>query len=342
MSTRREHEPAIPDRLPGEEDIAQLYQQAEPGADEQPSAALDAVILAEAQRATRPRLRLIQGRRLSQMTRRWALPLSLAAALIVTIGVVTNLREDIGRPLMKGQSEKAPAVSTSAREMQSAQAERQDEPKAVQQEAQKEWQKNAPQKTELRATSPLADDAFDLKDEAARPQQKQKRDAPPPSLSARARAVQPTSEPVPSARQAPAPMTPEFKGKKKKQSAATPLYREKRRRNERNVTLLEKSMEETDSALVAPMSPHDGLPQEEAESLSSDARTGQRIRGADISPEITTRSPKDWLADIDQLFETGKRREAEDSLRAFQKQYPDYTDYPESFPQDVLDRLQNR
>jgi hypothetical protein len=135
-------------------------------------------------------------------------------------------------------------------------------------------------------------------------------------------------------------MTPEFReAKKEKQSAAKPLRQEKRRRNEPNAALLEKAEEEADTALVVPTPSQEAMPQEEAESLFTDPGTGQRIGRADAKRGISDRSPKDRLADISQLFQAGKRREAEDSLRAFQKEYPDYTDYPDSFPQDVLERL---
>ena len=331
MSTRREHEPAIPDRLPGEEDIARLYQQT---ADEQPAEALDALVLAAARGAAQPRLRLIKGGRISQMTRRWAIPLSLAATLVVTIGVVTNLKEDIGRPLMRVESEESPAVSAAAQEMQSAQS----------QETRRDVRKKAKQS----ASSTLADDAFDLKDEAASFQQKM--DAPsPPVFSAQqaaqppvqaaqppVQAIQPTARAVRPTGQVSDAMTSEFREAKKEQSVAKPLRQEKRRRNERNAALLEKAEEEADAVLPAPAP--EAIPQEESESLLGDARTGERIMSLDSG--ITTRSSKDWLTDIDQLFQAGKRREAEDSLRAFQKEYPDYTDYPDSFPQDVLERLQ--
>ena len=345
MSTRREHEPAIPDRLPGEEDIARLYQQT---ADEQPAEALDALVLAAARGAAQPRLRLIKGGRISQMTRRWAIPLSLAATLVVTIGVVTNLKEDIGRPLMRVESEESPAVSAAAQEMQSAQS----------QETRRDVRKKAKQS----ASSTLADDAFDLKDEAASFQQKM--DAPsPPVFSAQqaaqppvqaaqppvqaaqppvqaaqppVQAAQPTARAVRPTGQVSDAMTSEFREAKKEQSVAKPLRQEKRRRNERNAALLEKAEEEADAVLPAPAP--EAIPQEESESLLGDARTGERIMSLDSG--ITTRSSKDWLTDIDQLFQAGKRREAEDSLRAFQKEYPDYTDYPDSFPQDVLERLQ--
>jgi hypothetical protein len=237
----------------------------------------------------------------------------------VTIGVVTSLKEDIGRPLMSVQSEESPAVSAPAREMQAAQSKG------------GKAQKDAGKKAKQSASPTLAEDAFDLKDEAARPQPKM--DSPSPPVFSAPQAARPT---VP----APTPMTPEFReAKKEKQSAAKPLRQEKRRRNEPNAALLEKAEEEADTALVVPTPSQEAMPQEEAESLFTDPGTGQRIRSADAKRGITTRSPKDRLADISQLFQAGKRREAEDSLRAFQKEYPDYTDYPDSFPQDVLERL---
>lgn len=323
MSTRREHEPAIPDRLPGEEDIARLYQQT---ADEQPPEALDALVLATARRAVQLRFRLVKGGRIIQMTRRWAIPLSLAATLVVTIGVVTSLKEDIGRPLMSVQSETAPAVSAPAK-MQSAQSQDQ------------ETRRDAREKAKQPASATLAEDAFDLKDAAASPQPKM--DAPSPPVFSASQAARPTV-PAPAS----TPMTSELReAKKEKQSAAKPLRQEKRRSNERNAALLEKAEEEADAALVVPAPSQEAMPQEEAESLFTDPlfrETGQQIGSADEKHGISTRSPKDRLADISQLFQAGKRREAEDSLRAFQKEHPNYTDYPDSFPADVLERLQKR
>ena len=333
MSTRRENDPAIPDRLPGEGDIARLYQQAETGPDEQPSAALDAAILAEARRTVHPRLHLIKGGRFGQMTRRWALPLSVAAMLMITIGVVSNLKEDIGRPLMRVQSEEAPAVA-SDRDVQSRRAKRQDGPK----EAQKNVAKKSKTARKLASSLP-ADDAFDLKDEAAQLQQKM--DAPSRPMSAPKQDPRPTVQAAAPTAQAPAPREPEFREVAKEQGVFKP-EKKKRRRNERDAALLEKSEEEMDTASLAPAPSLEASLQEEAQSLSHDARVGQRIGRTDLRYEIVPRAPKDWLADIGLLFKAGKRREAEDSLQEFQKQYPDYADYPDTFPAEVLEWLKRR
>ena len=83
-------------------------------------------------------------------------------------------------------------------------------------------------------------------------------------------------------------------------------------------------------------------PQEEGESGVPGSLMGQRGNRA-LRPMIAAeRSPEDWLDQIDELFRSGKRREAEDSLGAFQERYPDYTNYPDSFPKDVLERLRKR
>ncbi len=296
MSTRREHESAIPDRLPGEEDIARLYQQAEHGADEQPAAALDAVILAEARRAVRPRLRLIKGAgRFGQITRRWAVPLSLAAALLISIGVVTNLKEDIDRPLSRLDSASAPSVSSSAHEAQPL-------------------QQKVGKKAKQAQSPPAADAAAQLKDEA-----------PDVTLT------------IPAA-----PLKKEGKKRVVPQRQRESRYEE----NERDVQLLEKGESgadmEADRRLMEPAVTPQVRPQEEAESGVTGSLMGQRGNRA-MSPMMAAeRSPKDWLEQIDELFRKGKRREAEDSLRTFQERYPDYTDYPDSFPEDVLERLRTR
>ncbi len=50
-------------------------------------------------------------------------------------------------------------------------------------------------------------------------------------------------------------------------------------------------------------------------------------------------SPKSWLKEIIDLFQAGHHRKAEESLRAFHKKYPRFDNFPENFPQELLDKV---
>ena len=80
-----------PDLLAGEEHLSRLYQEA---SKEVPPPGLDATLLDAARQAAHRK-----SRRLYFLTsRKWAVPLSLAAAFVVTIGVVRSLRHEIELP----------------------------------------------------------------------------------------------------------------------------------------------------------------------------------------------------------------------------------------------------
>ena len=333
MSTRREREPIIPDRLPGEQELSRLYQQTP---DEHPPAALDAAILAEARRATRPRLRLLKGgKSLSQLSRRWAIPMSLAAALLVTIGVVSYLRDEVGRPLMQYQPLRARLSEAEAPYPQ------RDE------KAQQEEQKNLSKLVLPKDAAQLEEDVAQPNNEAMRPalrrqsaQSGQSSQSVQSKLSSAASEYRRENVPLPAT---PAPVMKQAPRAGKKLTKAKRELNPKLRPQRKSQDKLSFAEKEADTRML-------GMATEEAEPSLMDAlegqrndtNTGHRIEYADAKPEIAARSPKDWLADISQLFRAGKRREAEDSLRAFQEKYPDYTDYPDSFPEDVLERLRKR
>ena len=105
MSEHRKDEPTmltIPDRLPGEAELSELYQE---NADEQPSLVVDQLIYNEADKAVQPpsHLRLI--------FRRWTVPLTLAAGLLVSIGVMTMLQDNMMSPVVM-QSERVQPMSS--------------------------------------------------------------------------------------------------------------------------------------------------------------------------------------------------------------------------------------
>ena len=80
---RKDRLPTPPDQLPGEAEMSELYQE---NTQEQPSSVVDQLILNEARKATRPpsHLRLV--------FQRWTVPVTLAAGLLVSIGVMTTLK----------------------------------------------------------------------------------------------------------------------------------------------------------------------------------------------------------------------------------------------------------
>ncbi len=98
MSDKRREQRPGDAPLQEEELLTRLYQQTK---DEAPPSHLDAAILAAARHAARP-----SSRRVSFLpSRKWAVPLSLAAALLVSIGVVRELRKDIAAPVLLAPSE---------------------------------------------------------------------------------------------------------------------------------------------------------------------------------------------------------------------------------------------
>jgi hypothetical protein len=98
MNPRQPSRPPVADRLPGEEELSHLYQQTP---EDQPPTVLDATVLAAAHQTTQSRPRQPKVRFFGQVARRWAVPLSLAATLLASIGVITNVREKIAEPVQQ-------------------------------------------------------------------------------------------------------------------------------------------------------------------------------------------------------------------------------------------------
>lgn len=108
MSEEKRPQPLMTDRLLSEEHLSRLYQET---ATAMPPPGLDAAILDAARHATRQ-----QPRRVYFLTaRKWTMTLSLAAALIVTIGIVRTLRHEMTSPALVTQTPSAPRSSSTAR-----------------------------------------------------------------------------------------------------------------------------------------------------------------------------------------------------------------------------------
>jgi hypothetical protein len=109
MATRKPTDTKHADALPGEAEMARVYRAA---AQDAPPASLDARILAEAQRAVdKPKARGLFGGH-------WAIPLSTAAVIVLSLGVVLLLNEqgalnhhDVSVPMVAEAPLQAPARS---------------------------------------------------------------------------------------------------------------------------------------------------------------------------------------------------------------------------------------
>lgn len=108
MNDAKRPQPLIPDLLLGEERLSRLYQQTPT---ELPPAGVDATILDAARQATRRKPRRVY----FLASRKWTVPLSLAAALVITIGVVRSLRQEITSPTVVATPPAAPPSSSPAR-----------------------------------------------------------------------------------------------------------------------------------------------------------------------------------------------------------------------------------
>lgn len=108
MNDEKRPHPSTTDLLPGEELLSRLYQETTTA---MPPPGLDVAILDAARQATRQKPRRVFFR----ASRKWTVPLSLAAALVVTIGVTRSLRHEMASPVTVAPAPVAPRLSSSAR-----------------------------------------------------------------------------------------------------------------------------------------------------------------------------------------------------------------------------------
>ena len=108
MNDKKRPQPVMTDRLSGEERLSRLYQET---STEMPPSGLDAAILDAARQATRQ-----QPSRVYFLTaRKWTMTLSLAAALLMTIGIVRTLQHEMSSPALVSQTPSAPRASSTVR-----------------------------------------------------------------------------------------------------------------------------------------------------------------------------------------------------------------------------------
>lgn len=116
MSSQGPKDPVFEDYLQGQSDLSRLYRD---GAAETPPLALDETILAASRRAVRSRPRVMHPR----FARSWVVPVSLAAVLVLSIGLVTFVSKEVP---IDDDAAKLPPFSPSAREEMTADAPRKD------------------------------------------------------------------------------------------------------------------------------------------------------------------------------------------------------------------------
>ncbi len=116
MNSQGPKDPVFEDYLQGQSDLSRLYQD---GMAAMPPLALDETILAASRRAVRSRPRVMHTR----FARSWVVPVSLAAVLVLSIGLVTFMSKEI--PIYDDAA-KLPPFSPSVREETTIDAPRKD------------------------------------------------------------------------------------------------------------------------------------------------------------------------------------------------------------------------
>ncbi len=343
MSERRKDEPTmqtIPDRLPGEAELSQLYQE---NADEQPSLVVDQLILNQAREVVQPpsHLRLI--------SRRWTVPLTLAAGLLVSIGIVTMLHDNLTSPLVP--------VSTSSRALSRGQLLEQS--KQVKRERRESLSAADPQRLESEADVAVSDSSSSITEPGrsreyvgfgAALEQQTARDTLKPKAASRSQSL-PLEELL--SRQGKT-LTDSLLQKRPSQkfksgralglvvplpSDSTPVS------DERDTMTKRTDLEPLRQPSVRRAA--DLLLHEESKERINETKEARQQAGqpAALLGEFVFGSIQDdgsantWLLEIKNLFQAGYRSEAEKGLQAFRKHYPSFDDFPEHFPQELLDKV---
>lgn len=239
MSPKEPIDRALEEYLKNDSELSRAYKEA---AGEKPPAALDAAILQEARRAVDHGGRVAR----SPFARTWLVPASLAAVLLLTVGLVTFVSRESGEaPSPAG----APRRALEADRLQS-------------QQPRSKLEAQAP-------AAPLAEEPALMMQQKV-PAEKKAAPAPPPAKMRT---------------DAPASVTP---------------------------------------AMVPAESTERMRARDEVGRKSKEDKREQRPPAALTATEMRALSPEEWLKRIAQLREQGKHDEAEASLAAFKKRYPDY------------------
>lgn len=239
MSPKEPIDRALEEYLKNDSELSRAYKEA---AGEKPPAALDAAILQEARHAVDHGGRVARG----PFARTWLVPASLAAVLLLTVGLVTFVSRESGEaPSPAG----APRRALEADRLQS-------------QQPRSKLEAQAP-------AAPLAEEPALMMQQKV-PAEKKAAPAPPPAKMRT---------------DAPASVTP---------------------------------------AMVPAESTERMRARDEVGRQSKEDKREQRPPAALTATEMRALSPEEWLKRIVQLRDQGKHDEADTSLAAFKKRYPDY------------------
>jgi hypothetical protein len=286
MNDEKRPQPLMADRLSGEERLSRLYHETNA---EMPPPGLDAAILDAARQATRQ-----QPSRVYFLTaRKWTMTLSLAAALIVTIGIVRTLRHEMSSPALVSQTPSALRASNTARE-----------------DTQDETLLNRREQKQEQVMVPDTKDRFlhSAPQRSAPVERQGLRDAPQFQAQEQAQSV-PFSAPSP----LPSALATKSAADQEKANVggATSLGPQtpvQGRQSQRSELQKEEGMAST---LPTPKPAVQSPPE------SRERTKIERMKKDELSLD-------EWIAEIKKLRQAGKLAAAEASLAAFKQRYPEY------------------
>ena len=270
MNPKQPDREAFESYLQNESSLSRVYKAT---AKETPPVELDTRILERARQAVRRQARV--GR--SPFANNWKIPVSLAAVLVLTVGLVTFMFEKTDTPLLP---ETVPAPSPDS---------------ALEQEAPLIPDKSREADDMLRSDQPV--------DEKATSKAKRSLVIEPPA--ARAPAVEGLTK---TRRQS------QKTGEMKQMVPAEPEMTSPQ-------SVDERMRSPASGSAATRIESQEVRPKKENKSLES---TGALQRLDEISEANEMMTPEEWLAKIVTLRAQGKQAEADASLAAFRKRYPDY------------------
>jgi hypothetical protein len=303
MNDEKRPHPPLTDRLPGEERLSRLYQET---TSEGPPPGLDMTVLDAARQAVRQKPRRVY----FPASRKWTVPLSLAAAFVVTIGIARSLRHEMESP----SSVSSPVGVRSSTPFR---ADERDEALHKWREQKQSQVEEAPGTTRqtMKPLGEMADE--DTKTPVRRstpkltaPAERQERKEAP-----KFQAQEPLQN-VPLVVQSPPPPVP-----------APAIVTEQEKANVGASTA--KPQSQTPEQEYA--SQGSALRDEAAGTTSlrvseDDLRSvgGKEKKAKTEMMKKDALPPEAWIAEIKKLRQAGKLTEAEASLKAFKQRYPDY------------------
>ncbi len=270
MNPKQPDREAFESYLQSESSLSRVYKAT---AKETPPVELDARILERARQAVHPRAGV--GR--SPFANNWIIPVSLAAVLVLTVGLVTFMFEKTDTPLLP---ETAPAPSLDS---------------ALEEEAPLIRDKAREAYDRLRSDQPV--------------------DEKPASKAKRSLVIEPPAASIPAV---------EGLTKTKRQSQKTGEIKRMVPAEPEMVSpqsVDERMRSPATGSAATRIESQEVRPKKENKSLESTSILRKLDETSEVNEMMT---PEEWLAKIATLRAQGKQTEADGSLAAFRKRYPDY------------------